>query len=76
MRAKKFAVVANVNATTATIALHDTNIEDSTIKIVTIDLEQHLWREVHQLLKFYHEDNRIAELAISILIIIHSLITG
>ena len=63
-------VVANVNATTATIALHDTNIEDSTIKIVTIvntsDLEQqlvHLWREVHHLLKFYHEDNRIAELA-------------
>ena len=43
--------------------------EDSTIKIVTIvntsDLERlvHLWREVHQLLKFYHEDNRIAELA-------------
>ena len=63
-------VVANVNATTATIALHDINIEDSTIKIVTIvntsDLEQqlvHLWREVHQVLKFYHEDNRIAELA-------------
>ena len=71
MRAKNhLRVVANVNATTATIALHDTNIEDSTIKIVTIvntsDLEQqlvHLWREVHQLLKFYHEDNRIAELA-------------
>ena len=63
-------VVANVNPTTATIALHDINIEDSTIKIVTIvntsDLEQqlvHLWREVHQVLKFYHEDNRIAELA-------------
>ena len=63
-------VVANVNATTATIALHDTNIEDSTLKIVTIvntsDLEQqlvHLWREVHQVLKFYHDDNRTAELA-------------
>ena len=61
-------MVANVNATTATIALNDTNIEDSTIKIVTIvntsDLEQqlvHLWREVHQVLKFYHKDNRIAE---------------
>ena len=71
LRAKNhLCVVANVNATTATIALHDTNIEDSTLKIVTIvntsDLEQqlaHLWREVHQLLKFYHEDNRIAELA-------------
>ena len=63
-------VVANVNATTATITLHDTHIEDSALKIVTIvntaNLEQqltHLWREVHQLLKFYHEDDRIAELA-------------
>ena len=63
-------VVANVNATTATIALHDINIEDSILKIVTIvntsDLEQqlvHLWREVHQVLKFYHDDSRTAELA-------------
>ena len=63
-------VVANVNATTATITLHDTLIEDSALKIVTIvntsDLEQqltHLWTEVHLLLKFYHEDDRIAELA-------------
>ena len=63
-------VVANVNATTATISLHDINIEDSLLKIVTIvntsDLEQqlvHLWREVHQVLKFYHEDDRMAELA-------------
>ena len=63
-------VVANVNATTATITLHDTLIEDSALKIVTIvntsDLEQqltHLWTEVHLLLKFYHKDDRIAELA-------------
>ena len=63
-------VVANVNATTATITLHDTLIEDSKLKTVTIantpDLEQqltHLWTEVHLLLKFYHEDDRIAELA-------------
>ena len=63
-------VVANVNATTATIALHDINIEDSILKIVTIvntsDLEQqlvHLWREVHQVPKFYHDDSRTAELA-------------
>ena len=63
-------VVANVNATTATIVLHDINIEDSTIKSVTIvntpDLEQqlvHLWREVHQVLKFYHDDSKTAELA-------------
>ena len=61
--------VANVNATTATVTLHDTHIEDSALKIVTIvntpNLEQqltHLWREVHQVLKFYHEDDRIAEL--------------
>ena len=29
-------VVANVNATTATVTLHDTHIEDSALKIVTI----------------------------------------
>ena len=63
-------VVANVNATTATISLHDINIEDSLLKIVTIvntsDLEHQLtslWREVHQILKFFHEDDRMAELA-------------
>ena len=62
-------VAANVNATTATVTLHETHIEDSALKIVTIvntpDLEQqltHLWREVHQLLEFYHEDDRIAGL--------------
>ena len=63
-------VVANVNATTATIAIHDINIEDSILKMVPIvntpDLEQqlvHLWREVHQVLKFYHDDSGTAELA-------------
>ena len=63
-------VVTNVNDTIATIRFHDTLIEDSELKIVTIvntpDLEYqlvHLWREVHQILKFYHEDDRIAELA-------------
>ena len=63
-------IVANVTGMTATIKFHDTLIEDSELKIVTIsntsDLEKqliHLWTEVHQLLKFYHEDNRIAELA-------------
>ena len=63
-------VVANINATIAKITLHDVNFEDSVITIVTIvnapDLEQqltHLWREVHQLLKFFHEDDRLAELA-------------
>ena len=63
-------VVANVNDTIATIRFHDMLIEDSELKMVTIvntpDLENqlvHLWREVHQILKFYHEDDRIAELA-------------
>ena len=63
-------VVANVNATTTTITLHNTKIEDSALKVITIsntsDLEQqltHLWTEVQLLLKFYHEDDRIAELA-------------
>ena len=63
-------VVANVNNTTAVIGFHDTLLEDSKLKLVTIvntpDLENqlvHLWKEVHQILKFYHEDDRIAELA-------------
>ena len=63
-------VVANVNATTATITLHDINIEDSLLRVITItngaDLEQqltHLWTEVQILLKFYHENDRITELA-------------
>ena len=63
-------IVANVTNTTATITFHDTILEDSKLKIVTIsntsDLENqliHLWTEVQQLLKFYHEDDRIAELA-------------
>ena len=63
-------IVANVTNTTATITFHDTILEDSELKIVTIsntsDLENqliHLWTEVQQLLKFYHEDDRIAELA-------------
>ena len=63
-------IVANVTNTTATIKFHDTTLEDSELKIVTIsntsDLEDqliHLWTEVQQLLKFYHEDDRIAELA-------------
>ena len=63
-------IVANVTDTTATIKFHDTILEDSELKMVTIsntsDLEKqliHLWTEVQQLLKFYHEDNHIAELA-------------
>ena len=62
--------MANVTDTTAMIKFHDTILEDSELKMVTIsntaDLENqliHLWTEVQQLLKFYHEDDRIAELA-------------
>ena len=63
-------IAANVTNTTATITFHDTIIEDSKLKIVTIsntpDLEKqliHLWTEVQQILKYYNEDDRIAELA-------------
>ena len=62
--------MANVTNTTATITFHDTILEDSKLKIVTIsntsDLEKqliHLWTEVQQILKYYNEDGRIAELA-------------
>ena len=63
-------IAANVSNTTATITFHDTIIEDSKLKIVTIfntpDLEKqliHLWTEVQQILKYYNEDDCIAELA-------------
>ena len=53
-----------------TIKFHDISLEDSELKIVTLsntsDLEEqliHLWTEVQKLLKYYHEDERIAELA-------------
>ena len=63
-------VVANVTNTTATVKFHDTLLADSELKIVTVsntsDLEKQLiqlWTEVQKLLKYYHEDDRIAELA-------------
>ena len=63
-------IAANVSNTTANITFHDTLIEDSKLKIVTIsntpDLEKqltHLWIEVQQILKYYNEDDRIGELA-------------
>ena len=63
-------IAANVTNATATITFHDTILEDSKLKIVTIsntsDLEKqliHLWLEVQQILKYYNEDDRIAELA-------------
>ena len=63
-------IAANVTNMTATITFHDTIIEDSKLKIVTIsntpDLEKqliHLWTEVQQILKYYNEDDHKAELA-------------
>ena len=63
-------IAANVSKMTTTITFHDTIVEDSKLKIVTIantpDLEKqltHLWTEVQQILKYYNEDNCIAELA-------------
>ena len=63
-------IVANVSSMTVTIAFHDTIIEDSKLKIVTIantpDLEKQLvqlWLEVQQVLKYYNENDRIAEMA-------------
>ena len=63
-------IATNVSSTTATITIHDTLIEDSKLNTVTItntpDLETqlvHLWLEVQQILKYYNENNRIAEMA-------------
>ena len=63
-------VVASVTNTAATVKFHDTLLVDSELKIVTLsntsDLEKQLiqlWTEVQKLLKYYHEDDRIAELA-------------
>ena len=63
-------IAANVSSTTTTITFHDTILEDSKLKIITIantpDLEKqliHLWIEVQQILKYYNENDCIAELA-------------
>ena len=63
-------VVTSVTNTVATIKFHDILLADSKMKIVTLtntlDLQDQLvqlWTEVQKLLKFYHEDDRIAELA-------------
>ena len=54
----------------ATVKFHDISLEDSELKIVTLsntsDLEDQLiqlWTEVQDLLRYYHEDDRITELA-------------
>ena len=63
-------IAASVSNTAATIAFHNTLIEDSKLKIVTItntpDLEKQLvqlWCEVQQVLKHYSEEDRISEMA-------------
>ena len=63
-------VVASVTNTAATVKFHDTLLEDSELKIVTLsnkpDLDDQLiqlWIEVQELLKYYHEDDHVAELA-------------
>ena len=63
-------VVTSVTNTVATIKFHDILLADSKLKIVTItntsDLQDQLvqlWTEVQKLLNFYHEDDRIAEMA-------------
>ena len=62
-------VVASVTNTVATVKFHDILLADSELKIATLyntsDLKDQLvqlWTEVQQLLKFYHKDNRIAEM--------------
>ena len=63
-------IVASVTNMVATVKFHDISLEDSELKIVTLsntsDLEDQLiqlWTEVQELLRYYHEDDCIAELA-------------
>ena len=63
-------IVASITNIAATVKFHDTVLEDSELKIVTLsntpDLKDqlvHLWTKVQELLKHYQEDDRIAELA-------------
>ena len=62
--------MTSVTNMVATVKFHDISLEDSELKIVTLsntsDLEDQLiqlWTEVQKLLRYYHEDDRIAELA-------------
>ena len=63
-------VVASVTNTAATVKFHDTLLADSELRMVTLsnkpDIEDQLiqlWIEVQNLLKYYHEDDHIAEMA-------------
>ena len=63
-------VVASVTNTAATVKFHDTLLADSELRMVTLsnkpDIEDQLvqlWIEVQDLLRYYHEDDHIAERA-------------
>ena len=63
-------IVANITNIAAIVKFHDTALEDSELKIITLsntsDLKDqliHLWTVVQELLKHYNEDDHIAELA-------------
>ena len=63
-------IVVSVTNTAATVKFHDILLEDSELRTVTLsnlpDLEVQLiqlWTEVQCLLRYYHEDDRIVELA-------------
>ena len=74
-------LAANVTDTAATITFYNNHIEDSKIKTVIIsntpNLETqlvHLWRDVQRILKYFNEEDRIAEMAsLNLIIIIISL---
>ena len=63
-------IVASITNIATTVKFYDIALEDSELKIITLsntsDLKDqliHLWTVVQELLKYYHEDDRIAELA-------------
>ena len=63
-------VVTSVTNSTASIKFHNILLVDSELKMVTLTNESdlkyelvQLWTEVQKLLKFYNENDRIAELA-------------
>ena len=63
-------VVASVTNMAATVKFHDILLADSELRMVTLynlpDLEDQLiqlWTEVQDLLRYYHKDDHIAELA-------------
>ena len=63
-------LAANVNDTAATITFYNSHIEDSKITTIIISnsptLETqlvHLWHDVQRILKYFDEEDRVAEMA-------------